>query len=156
NALVTRSGARTALVTTSGFGNVLEIGYQARPRLFALTIHKAPVLSTAVVEIDERVGHDGQVLAAPQDEILRQQLQALLDAGIESIGICLLHADRHTDHEQLVARIAQELGFTEISISHVVAPLPKFVARCDTTVVNAYLNPVLRKYVEKLRDSLPG
>ena len=95
NALITRSGARTALVTTRGFGDVLEIGYQARPRLFDLTIRKPPVLTAAVVEIDERVTHDGVVLARPQEAVVRQQLQALADAGIESLAICLLHADRH-------------------------------------------------------------
>ena len=95
NALITRSGARTALVTTRGFGDVLEIGYQARPRLFDLTIRKPPVLAAAVVEIDERVTHDGKVLARPQEAVVRQQLQALADAGIESLAICLLHADRH-------------------------------------------------------------
>ena len=95
NALITRRGARTALVTTRGFGDVLEIGYQARPRLFDLTVRKPPVLTTAVVEIDERVTHDGQVLVAPNEAAVRQQLQSLVDAGIESLAICLLHADRH-------------------------------------------------------------
>jgi 5-oxoprolinase (ATP-hydrolysing) len=156
NALVTRSGARTALVTTSGFGDVLEIGNQARPRLFDLTIRKPPLLTSAVVEIDERVTHDGQVLAAPAEAVVRQQLQALFDAGIQSLAICLLHADRHPEHEILVARIAADLGFCEISCSHAVAPMPKLVARADTTVVDAYLNPVLRDYVERLRAALPG
>ncbi len=95
NALVTRGGARTALVTTRGFGDVLEIGYQARPRLFDLTICKPPALTAAVIEIDERVTHDGQVIAAPREALVRQQLQSLADAGIESIAVCLLHADRH-------------------------------------------------------------
>ena len=150
------TGARTALVTTRGFGDVLEIGYQARPRLFELTVRKPPVLTTAVVEIDERVTHDGQVLTAPNEATVRQQLQSLVDAGIESVAVCLLHADRHGAHERLVGNIAREVGFTEISLSHVVAPLPKFVARTDTTVVDAYLNPVLRDYVERLRTALPG
>jgi 5-oxoprolinase (ATP-hydrolysing) len=156
NALITRSGARTALVTTRGFGDVLEIGYQARPRLFDLTIRKPPTLTSAVVEIDERMTHEGLVLAKPQAEVVRGQLQLLRDAGMESLAVCLLHADRHPEHERLVERVAREVGFREISVSHVVAPLPKLVARADTTVVDAYLNPVLREYVERLRAALPG
>ena len=156
NALITRTGARTALATTRGFADVLEIGYQARPRLFDLTIRKPPVLTSAVIEIDERVTHDGVVLATPNEAVLRQQLTALIEAGIESLAICLLHADRHSQHERLVARAAREIGFREISVSHEVAPLPKFVARADTTVADAYLNPVLRDYVTRLRQSLPG
>jgi 5-oxoprolinase (ATP-hydrolysing) len=156
NALITRSGARAALVTTRGFGDVLEIGYQARPRLFDLTIRKSPPLTTTVVEIDERMTHDGQVLAAPNETAIRQQLQSLLDAGIESLAVCLLHADRHHDHERLLLRIAKDIGFHEISASHIVAPLPKLVARADTTVVDAYLNPVLREYVRRLGAALPG
>jgi 5-oxoprolinase (ATP-hydrolysing) len=155
NTLITRSGARTALVTTQGFGDVLEIGYQARPRLFDLTIRKPAPLTTAIVEVSERVTHDGQVLIAPVESAVRQQLQSIYDTGIESVAICLLHADRHAEHEKLIARIASEVGFREISASHHVAPLPKFVARADTTVVDAYLNPVLRDYVARLRTSLP-
>jgi 5-oxoprolinase (ATP-hydrolysing) len=155
NALITRSGARTALVTTRGFGDVLEIGYQARPRLFDLTVRKPPLLTATVVEIDERITHDGRVLVAPNKAAIRQQLQSLVDAGIESIAVCLLHADRHAAHERLVGQIARDVGINEISLSHVIAPLPKFVARADTTVVNAYLNPVLREYIERLQLALP-
>lgn len=156
NALVTRTGARTALVTTRGFADVLEIGYQARPHLFQLTVHKPPTLTTTVVEIDERLTHDGQVLAMPQAAVVRKQLQDLADAGMESLAICLMHADRHNEHERLIERLARDVGFREISVSHLVAPLPKFVARADTTVVNAYLNPVLRDYVQRLLAALPG
>src|SRR4029079_15960664 len=102
------------------------------------------------------VRHDGQVLTAPNEALVRQQLQSLVDAGVESVAICLLHADRHPAHERLVEQIARDVGFGEISLSHAVAPLPKFVARADTTVVDAYLNPVLRDYVERLRTALPG
>ena len=156
NALVTRSGACTALVTTRGFGDVLEIGYQARPRLFDLTVRKPPPLTTTVAEIGERTTHDGQVLAAPRESAVRQQLQSLADAGVESLAVCLLHADRHPAHERLVGRVAREVGFREVSCSHEVAPLPKIVARAETTVVDAYLNPVLRDYIERLRGSLAG
>jgi 5-oxoprolinase (ATP-hydrolysing) len=156
NALITRTGAWTALATTHGFGDVLEIGYQARPRLFDLAIRKPPPLTTAVVEINERITQDGQVLIAPAESTVQQQLQSLRDAGIESLAICLLHADRHSAHEQMVARIAREIGFREVSVSHEVAPLPRIVARADTTVVDAYLNPVLRQYVARLQAALPG
>lgn len=156
NALVTRRGARTALVTTRGFGDVLEIGYQARPRLFDLTIRKSSPLTSAVVEIDERVTHTGEVLMEPREVEVRQQLEELCATGVESLAICLLHADRHPAHEELAARLAREVGFGEISLSHQVAPLPKLVARADTTVVDAYLNPVLREYVAQLAASLPG
>jgi 5-oxoprolinase (ATP-hydrolysing) len=156
NALITRTGAGTALATTKGFGDVLEIGYQARPRLFDLAIRKPPTLTANVVEIDERVTHDGQILVTPTESTVRQQLQSLCDTGIESLAICLLHADRHPAHEKLVARIAREVGFEEISVSHEVAPLPKIVARADTTVVDAYLNPVLRQYVQRLQAALLG
>jgi 5-oxoprolinase (ATP-hydrolysing) len=156
NALITRTGARTALVTTRGFGDVLEIGYQARPRLFDLTVRKPSTLAKSVVEVDERITHDGQLLAAPNASIVRQQLQSLHKAGIQSLAICFLHADRHASHEGIVTQIAREIGFREISASHVVAPLPKFVARADTTVVDAYLNPVLREYIAGLGAVLPG
>lgn len=156
NALITRRGARTALVTTRGFGDVLEIGYQARPRLFELTVRKSPPLTSAVVEINERVTHGGEVLSEPSPTEVRQRLVELRAAGIESLAICQLHADRHPAHEQLVAQLAHAVGFAEISVSHQVAPLPKLVARADTTVVDAYLNPVLREYVARLAESLPG
>lgn len=156
NALITRRGARTALVTTQGFADVLEIGYQARPRLFDLAICKSPSLATTSIEVDERVTHDGNVLVALQEAVVRQQMQALRDAGIESLAVCLLHADRYPAHEEVIARIAGEVGFSEISASYEVAPLPKIVARADTTVVDAYLNPVLRDYVARLRAALPG
>ncbi len=135
---------------------MLEIGYQARPRLFDLTIRKPAIPTTSVIEINERVTHDGVVLVVPSESTVRQQLQSLMDSGIESLAICMLHADRQNEHESLVAQIAREVGFREISVSHLVAPLPKFVARADTTVVDAYLNPVLREYVSRLAAALPG
>lgn len=156
NALLTSAGARTALVTTAGFRDVLEIGYQARPRLFDLTICKPRPLTAAAIEIDERVTFDGQVLAAPARAVVRQQLELLRDTGIESLAVCLLHADRHPEHERFVEQIAAELGFREVRCSHAVACLPKLVPRADTTVVDAYLNPVLRDYLGRLEPALPG
>ncbi len=155
NALLTRRGARTAFVTTRGFGDILRIGYQQRPRLFALDIEKPTPLFSAVVEIDERVLADGTVRRAPDREQVREQLCALLVQGVESLAICLLHADRFPEHERVVIDVAREVGFSEISASHDVAPLVKIVSRGDTTVVDAYLNPVLRRYVDALASSLP-
>lgn len=156
NALLTRRGARTAFVTTRGFADVLLIGYQQRPKLFALDIEKPAPLFEAAVEIDERVLADGTVRKTPDVEQLRKQLQQLRARGIESLAICLLHADRYPAHERIIGTIADEVGFTEVSVSHDVAPLVKIVARGDTTVVDAYLNPILREYVASLARSLPG
>ena len=127
---------------------MLTIGYQNRPRLFDLAIRKPAPLSAAVVEIDERIAADGSVLRAPdRDEDPPAVGRAARSQGIESLAICLLHAYAHPAHEQLVAEIAREVGFDEISVSSQVAPLVKIVPRGDTTVVDAYLNPVLRDYV---------
>ena len=156
NALLTRRGAKTAFVTTKGFGDILHIGYQNRPRLFDLAIRKREPLFASVVEIDERITPDGDVLQPPDPAAVRRHLTKLRDQRIESLAICLLHAYQHPAHEELVAEIAREVGFAEISVSSRVAPLIKIVARGDTTVMDAYLNPVLRQYVAKLRASLPG
>jgi 5-oxoprolinase (ATP-hydrolysing) len=156
NALLTRRGAKTAFVTTKGFGDILHIGYQNRPRLFDLAVRKREPLFATVLEIDERVTPDGDVLGAPRPDEIRRQLTRLRDERIESLAICLLHAYRHPAHEEIVAQIAREMGFAEISVSSRVAPLIKIVARGDTTVMDAYLNPVLRQYVARLRASLPG
>ena len=155
NALITRRGAKTAFITTRGFADVLRIGYQNRPRLFDLDIRKPTPLFAAVVEIDERVAADGQVLLAPEADQVRRQLAELREQGIESLAICLLHAFVRPDHEQFVERIARESGFEEISVSSRLAPLIKIVSRGDTTVMDAYLNPILRRYVRTLGDELP-
>jgi 5-oxoprolinase (ATP-hydrolysing) len=154
NALITRRGARTALVTTRGFGDILEIGYQNRPRLFDLAIRKPQPILAATLEIDERVDARGEVQSEPDWEEVRQGLAGLRDEGVESLAICLLHAYANAAHEQRVARLARDVGFQEISCSSSVAPVIKIVARGDTTSVDAYLNPVLRGYVRKLRSGL--
>ena len=154
NALLTRTGARTAFITTRGFGDVLLIGYQDRPRLFELAIHKPAPLFEEVVEIDERIDAGGHVLREPRLEVVRGQLERLQAAGIESLAICLLHSFANQTHEEQVERIAREIGFTEVSTSSRLAPLIKIVSRGDTTVVDGYLNPVLRDYVERLAESL--
>ncbi|MCA9230224.1 MAG: hydantoinase B/oxoprolinase family protein, partial [Planctomycetales bacterium] len=156
NALLTRSGARTALIATRGFGDMLEIGYQDRPRLFELTVRKEPPLAETTLEIDERVTVAGEVLRAPNAGVIRQQLENLKAQGVQSLGICLLHADLFPTHEQLVKEIATGVGFAEISCSSEIAPLAKVVSRGETTVVDAYLNPVLLDYVFQLRNALPG
>jgi len=154
NALLTRTGARTALITTRGFGDMLRIGYQNRPRLFDVVIRKPPSLAELTVEIDERMAADGEVLVAPDAPAVRAALERLKVAGIESLAICLLHGYLNPRHERLVERIAREVGFDEISRSSRVSPLIKLVARGDTTVADAYLNPVLRDYVARLRETI--
>ena len=156
NALLTRTGARTALATTRGFGDLLQIGYQDRPQLFELSVHKPTPLAERVLEINERMAADGTVLEAPDPISVRRQLEQLRKEGVHSLAICLLHADLYPAHEQLVERIAAEVGFGEISRSSAVAPLVKIVARGETTVVDAYLTPVLSSYVAALGRSLPG
>ncbi len=154
NALLTRTGARTAFVTTRGFADVLKIANQDRPRLFDLEIHKPEPLFAAVVEIDERLDAFGSVLRAPRPAEVRQSLARLREDGIESLAICLLHAFANSAHEELVEQVARQVGFREISRSSRLAPLIKIVSRGDTTVVDAYLNPVLRSYVERLHRAL--
>ena len=154
NALLERKGAQTAFVTTRGFADVLLIGNQDRPRLFDLAITKPEPLFNHVVEIDERLDAEGTVLKGPHPDVVRQQFIELRESGVDSIAICLVHAYRNPQHEKLVARIAAEVGFDEVSISSDVAPQIKLVSRGDTTVLDAYLNPVLRQYVHRIRTSL--
>ena len=149
NALLTRRGARTIFVTTKGFADVLLIANQDRPRLFDLDIVKPEPLFADVLEIDERLDSDGRVLRTPNAADVRRQLQSLNRQ--DSLAICLLHSFANSSHEQLVERIARELGFTEISVSSRLAPLIKIVSRGDTTVMDAYLNPILRDYVGRLK-----
>lgn len=156
NALLTRTGAATAFVTTKGFQDVLLIATQDRPRLFDLNIQKPQPLFQEVVEIDERLDSNGEVLIAPNTEVVRQQLQELRKTGVVSVAICLLHAFANAAHERLIADLAREVGFTEISSSSQLAPLIKIVSRGDTTVMDAYLNPILKDYIARLRRSLGG
>ena len=156
NALLTRNGAKTAFVTTRGFRDVLLIGNQDRPRLFDLNIIKPEPLFERVVEIDERLAADGRVLKSPDADAVRRDLLSLKQTGVESLAICLLHSFANDAHELLVERIARDVGFEEISVSCRLSPLIKIVSRGDTTVMDAYLNPILRAYVARLRSSLPG
>ncbi len=152
NALLTRRGARTIFVTTKGFADVLLIANQDRPRLFDLDIVKSEPLFADVLEIDERLDADGRALKAPAEAEVRCQLQSLNPQ--DSLAICLLHSFANSAHEELIERIARELGFTEISVSSRLAPLIKIVSRGDTTVMDGYLNPILRDYVGRLREQL--
>ncbi len=154
NALLERSGERTVFVTTRGFGDALRIGYQNRPDLFALDIRLPELLYERVVEADERVAVDGEVLVELDENDLRTQLQSALDAGIRSVAIALMHGYRYPAHERRIGTICKEIGFTQISLSHEVSPLIKLVARGDTTVVDAYLSPILRRYVDLVASEL--
>ena len=154
NALLERQGDPTVLVTTRGFADALRIGYQHRPDLFALDIVLPEMLYTQVVEVDERVAADGKILVELDSDAARHALAAIKDAGIDGVAIALLHGYRFTDHEEQLAAIAHDLGFGQISVSHEVSPLMKLVSRGDTTVVDAYLSPVLRRYVDQVRAGL--
>lgn len=154
NALLTRRGAKVGFVTTRGFRDILLIANQDRPRLFDLAIQKPEPLFAEVVEIDERLDANGNVLLPPAEIQVRDSLLQLKHAGCESLAICLLHAFANPEHETVVERVAREIGFAEISTSSRLAPLIKIVSRGDTTVLDAYLNPILRAYVARLNTSL--
>ncbi len=156
NALLERQGERTLLVTTRGFRDALRIAYQARPRLFDRHIVLPELLYERVVEAQERVAVDGEVLQALDEAHLRERLWAAFDAGIRAVAVVFMHGYRHTAHEQRAAQIARELGFTQVSASFEVSPLMKLVSRGDTTVVDAYLSPILRRYVEQVAAQMPG
>ncbi len=154
NALLERKGDRTALAITRGFADALRIGYQDRPDLFARRIVLPELLYEEVIEVDERVGADGEVLVPLDSTRLREQFQRVLANGIHGLAIVFLHGYRHQAHERRAAQIAQEAGFTQISTSHRVIPLMKMISRGDTTVVDAYLSPLLRRYVDRVADEL--
>ena len=156
NALLERKGERTALAITRGFGDVLRIGYQARPQIFARHIVLPSMLYERVVEIEERVGVDGEVLVALNEGQARSALSEIRADGIDTLAIILVHGWKWQAHEAQLAEIARELGFEQVSVSHEVAPLIKLVGRGDTTVVDAYLSPVLRRYVDRVAAGLPG
>ncbi|HWM82999.1 MAG TPA: hydantoinase B/oxoprolinase family protein [Pseudolabrys sp.] len=156
NALLERKGERTALLITRGFRDALRIGYQARPNIFAKHIVKPDMLYERVVEIDERVRADGTVEMAPDDGAVREALQRLRADGIDALAIVFMHAYRYPAHERQVAAIARAMGFTQVSVSHEVSPLIKLVGRGDTTMVDAYLSPILRRYVQQVASELHG
>ncbi|MDF2095748.1 hydantoinase B/oxoprolinase family protein [Aquibaculum arenosum] len=156
NALLERKGDRTVLAITRGFRDQLRIAYQNRPHLFTRRIELPELLYEQVVEVPERLLADGTVLEPLDEAATRAGLQAAYDAGIRSLAIVLMHGYRFTDHEKRVAEIGREIGFPQISVSHEVSPLMKLVGRGDTTVVDAYLSPILRRYVDQVAGQLGG
>jgi len=154
NALLERKGERTALFITRGFRDALEIGYQARPHIFAKEIIKPELLYESVHEISERVRTDGTIETALDKNLARAEMQTAWDDGIRSIAIVLMHAYAYPAHEQTLKTIAEDIGFPQISVSHEVSPLMKLVGRGDTTVVDAYLSPILRRYVNQVQEEL--
>ncbi|MBI4273307.1 MAG: hydantoinase B/oxoprolinase family protein, partial [Rhizobiales bacterium] len=153
NALLERKGERTLLVTTKGFRDALRIGYQARPKIFARHIIKPEMLFERVIEVDERVLADGTVEREPDLAAVRRELESAKADGVKAVAIVFMHAYRYPQHEQRVAAIAREL-FAQVSVSHEVSPLIKLVGRGDTTVVDAYLSPILRRYVAQVSSLL--
>ncbi|MFD2686298.1 hydantoinase B/oxoprolinase family protein [Streptomyces phyllanthi] len=156
NALLERKGERTLLVVTRGFRDALRIAYQNRPRIFARRIDLPELLYERVVEVDERLAADGTVLRAPDLEALAGPLQEAYDDGIRAVAVVCLHSHLHPAHEQAVSELATRIGFPQISLSSEVSPLMKLVPRGDTAVVDAYLSPVLRRYVQHVADELQG
>lgn len=156
NALLERKGEPTLLVTTRGFKDALRIAYQNRPRLFDRHIVLPELLYERVIEAQERMDADGTVVQALEMEHLKERLWAAYDAGLRSVAIVFMHGWRYTAHEQAAAELARGLGFTQVSTSHQTSPLMKFVSRGDTTVVDAYLSPILRRYVEQVAGEMPG
>src|SRR5712672_61584 len=154
NALLERKGERTLLLATRGFRDALKIGYQARPKIFARHIVKPDMLFWRVVEVDERVRADGTVERTLDLDGARRALEAARQDGIAALAIVFMHAYRYPEHEQQVAALARQMGFAQVSVSHEVSPLIKLVGRGDTTVVDAYLSPILQRYVAQVEREM--
>ncbi len=154
NALLERKGEPTVLVITAGLSDAIQIGSQQRPDIFALDIMLPELIYCDVVEADERCGAHGEIVLPLDEQALRERLAAIHAKGIESAAIVFLHGYRYTRHEELAAKVARSVGFKQISVSHEVSPLMKIVPRGDTTLVDAYLSPVLRRYVDTVESGL--
>jgi 5-oxoprolinase (ATP-hydrolysing) len=154
NALLERKGERTLLVITKGFGDALRIGYQTRPDLFARHIILPEMLYEEVLEVRERLSAHGDCITPLDRKSARKGLEKAYERGIRSVAIVLMHGYRHPKHERELAELAEKTGFTQISVSHRVSPLMKLVSRGDTTVVDAYLSPILRRYVNQVKEQL--
>ena len=155
NALLERKGERVLLLITEGFGDLLKIGYQTRPRLFDLAIRRPDLLYERVAEVPGRLDAEGAEVTALDEAAARAALAARAAATASaSVAIAFLHAYLNPDHEARVAALAREAGFAQVSVSHEVSRLAKLVGRGDTTVVDAYLSPILRRYVEQVADAL--
>ncbi|MCQ8102963.1 hydantoinase B/oxoprolinase family protein [Methylomonas sp. SURF-2] len=156
NALLERKGEAVALLINRGFKDCLRIAYQNRPDIFALHIRRPEPLYQKVLEIDARVDAEGEVLRALNRAQAREQLLAIYEQGMRAVAIVMMHAWRYPQHELELAEIAREIGFRQISLSHRVSPLPKIVGRGDTAVLDAYLSPLLRRYVDEIGHGLAG
>ncbi|HET9339916.1 MAG TPA: hydantoinase/oxoprolinase family protein, partial [Casimicrobiaceae bacterium] len=154
NALLERKGERTALVVTRGFADALRIAYQNRPRLFVRRIELPSLLYERVVEADERLGAHGDVVRPLDEAAVERELRSAWGEGIRAVAIVLMHGYRFPQHERAIAAIARRVGFPQVSVSHEVSPLMKLVSRGDTTVVDAYLSPILRRYVGEVERDL--
>ncbi|MCC5634730.1 hydantoinase B/oxoprolinase family protein [Nostoc sp. CHAB 5844] len=156
NALLERKGDRTVLIITKGFRDALRIGYQNRPDIFARQIILPEILYEKVIEVEERYSAQGEELIPLNLDVVRPQLQAAYDDGIRGCAIVFMHSYRYTAHEQEITTLAWSMGFTQVSVSHKVSPLMKLISRGDTTVVDAYLSPILRRYVDQVASQLSG
>jgi 5-oxoprolinase (ATP-hydrolysing) len=156
NALLERRGERTVLFITRGFRDALRIAYQNRPRLFDRHIVLPEMLYSKVVEVEERVAARGEVLIPLDIEPVRRDLETAFREGFRSIAIVLMHGYRHSEHERRLAALARSIGYEQVSVSHEVSPLMRLVSRGDTTVVDAYLSPILRRYVSRLAAEVQG
>src|ERR1051326_2400503 len=156
NALLERKGDRTVLFITRGFRDALRIAYQNRPKIFARQIVLPELLYSKVVEVTERVGAHGEILTPLDVEATKFKMRIAYDEGFRSIAIVFMHGYRYQDHEQRAAAIAREIGYSQVSVSHEVSPLMKLVSRGDTTVVDAYLSPILRRYVDQVASEVQG
>ncbi|HEX6197905.1 MAG TPA: hydantoinase B/oxoprolinase family protein [Jiangellaceae bacterium] len=156
NALLERTGERACLVITKGFADALRIGYQNRPRIFDRHIELPEMLYDRVIEVDERITADGTVLREPDLTALAHELERAHADGIRAIAVVCLHSHAHPANEHAAAQLATEIGFTQVSMSAEVSPLMKLVPRGDTAVADAYLSPILRRYVDQVAAELPG
>jgi 5-oxoprolinase (ATP-hydrolysing) len=156
NALLERKGERVLLLVNRGFADLLRIGNQARPRLFDLDVRLPELLHERAVEIGGRVAVDGTELEALDEAGARDALRTAYQEGLRAVAILMMHAWAYPAHEERLGAIAREVGFTQISLSHRASPLPRIVPRGDTTVVDAYLSPILRRYVDQVAAELPG
>jgi 5-oxoprolinase (ATP-hydrolysing) len=156
NALLERKGERTLLVTTKGFKDALKIGYQTRPRLFDLEVILPEQLYEKVIEIEERISPMGEVLTPLDLSSAHKEMIRAYQNGITAIAIVTMHGYRYPRHEKKIAALAEDIGFKQISTSHQTTPLMKFISRGDTTVVDAYLSPILRRYITKIENELEG
>ena len=154
NALLERKGDRTLLLITKGFGDLLRIGYQNRPLLFDLNIQLPELLYDRVVEVSERLDANGKIVKKLDENQVKTALKKAKNDGINSVAIAFMHSYINPDHENIIAKIAENENFDQISVSHKVSPLIKLVGRGDTTVVDAYLSPILRRYVNQVSEEL--